>query len=165
MTTSDNPINTTPLMNPIDALELRVLDLTPEQSTDVAALLITNLDAMKKRIREIEDQLKPRLIEHINAHGPIVIGPVRYYVDFDKDTKCIDGPTVLDAIFTVAKGDMSMACDGLSVNAFKPGWAKKNLPADVYEKCFKTEVKSKLKSDGEKPVKQLQKIDTSFQRY
>lgn len=148
--------------HPLDVIESRVTDLTPEASEDAACDLLLKIESMKRRLRELESAMKPKLIEFIKAIGkPLMVGTVKYFVGRKKVTKCTDRAAALEAMFVACDGDFAKVVDGLSSDAFKHGWCEETLPADVYAKCFATVYEDELKH-GKPQAPELQKIDTRF---
>lgn len=141
-----------PELSTLKELALR-LD-TPVKTPEHALEALTALANFKKRVAEVEAQIKAGVIAHIKANGPIVNGDVRYYVAPNKTTKCLDARGVLDALMTATAGDLEAVTACLSTDAWKPAATKKVLGKDA-DKWFLDEVKDALKEE-------LHTVDTRF---
>lgn len=86
---------------------------------------------------------------------------VRYYVGTKKKTKCLDLNATLEAIITIAGGDIETVAEALSSNAIKPGHAKKVL-GDAWLDHF--EVTEELDLKTGKAKKELKLADGRYIR-
>lgn len=145
----------------IDNIETRILSIEPEMTVETIAEVVTKFDFMKKRIREVEGQLKGRLIEYISTNGSFMIGNMAYSVGDDSEWQCQDVAGTVDAMIETAQGDTAVVASYLCSQPFKAGSLKKFLPADKFAELFKRVTKPKLNIVGEK-VPSLQIVNTQF---
>jgi hypothetical protein len=146
----------------IGQLETAALVVNDDTPPEVCADLLTKLDFMKQRIREVERDLKERLVEwcHVGNRSIVVGGGVRYYAGDEKETKCNDARKVLEALFEQCGGDFDAVAECLASGAWKPGACREVLPPARFAELFRVEVKVALKEG--KAVKKLIKVDERF---
>ena len=127
------------------------------------------LQFMQERIRDVREKLKALFIAYIKQHGPIVNGTVRYFVDEEKETKCLNVQKTIEAILAASEksnpegypvSDIALL---LSTQPWKNAACKKFI-GEVADDLFETKVKPKLKQDGTRDREQLVKVDTKYIR-
>lgn len=138
----------------IDRTAAQFNDITADAPIDQVATILDKLEGLAKRIREIREAGEPRVIEWIQKNGEIKIGGVRYYVAPDKTEKDRNHKDTIEALAASPEidGNFQLLADCLSVNAVKPGAARKILKENFGE-FFETIRGDKLK---------VQKIDEKF---
>lgn len=146
----------------LDELHHAALAINHESVIDDVAMKVQMIEAAKKRIAEIEADMKRQLIEWIEANGPLVINETKYYVGDRKDTKCVDVPATVQALLEATGGDFGKVCECLASQPVKHGASKRVLSADQYDALFKVETVPVLKEGVAQ--KQLQKVNTNFLR-
>jgi len=146
--------------------ETRASILTLSEDADPAVFEETRsmLDALKERLRELDEQWKAAALARCIAHGEMLLmGHRRFFAGTEKETKCRDVRRAIEAIYEETGGDFEALCGCLSVNALKPGATKKVLSADRFAETFETTEKTKLKS-AEAKEKSLIEVDERFVR-
>jgi len=143
----------------LQELNSMAIAINDESSAAQVCEAIDRIDAVKRRIKEIEVTFKDALIEWINLNGDIEIGTKRYYVGTTKKVKPRDMIRLCEAAITAAEGDFETFADSLSANAFKPGACKKLL-GDQWGQHFEETIDEDIKTG--KPKKTVQVIDERF---
>lgn len=110
--------------------------------------------------RQVKQMWEAKMVEHINRHGPVEVGDVRFYVGVVKKTRCVNVPGAVEALLSRVEGDFARFCDHLSTGAVKYGAARDTLAPEDFDRLFVTEVEDDLKTG--KPVKRLQRADQRF---
>jgi hypothetical protein len=100
-------------------LEFMLADFTPERFC-YAAGRIRNL---RQSLKELDEFVKQTAIDHIEQHGPFVVGETRFYTGIGITTRCRDPRATAQAILEVADVDTLLDC--LSATAIKQGAAKR----------------------------------------
>jgi hypothetical protein len=143
-------------------LETSIVQVGEETPTDVLLEVGDKIAALGEFVRDLKRQWESKMVDRIEAAGPIVVGDIRYYVGPDKDTKCVNQTATLEACMEASGGDVAAFTEVLSSNAFKPGACRKLLAPERFAVLFVTTERVVLKEG--KPAKQLQKTDTRFLR-
>lgn len=147
-------------MSEINAIQVAVSRIEPTSPIDEVAQAMGMLENLMRRGRELKAELEAKVIEHIEANGPLTIGPMlTKVVAYEPETKCQDVPGAVEAIMATERGFAALG-ECLSVNAVKHGAAKRVLSAEDYERLFVTTRKPVLK-DG-KASKKLLTTNTDF---
>lgn len=157
---ADIPRNGTDLATLSSSVALLSTDAPMSLMLDVQG----RLEHMQRAIRKLKASLDARLIEWIEANGPIVVGTRRIYVGQKSETKCGDLRAAIEALLEDCNGDMDMVCRCLSVNAIKSGAAKIAMTPEHYREHFTVVTRTELREGVETPVKQLVDIDERFAR-
>lgn len=146
----------------MDTNELEVSIVQCGEQTPVETLLQAGdqIARLGEFHRQVKQMWEAKMVEHINRHGPVEVGDVRYYVGTVKKTKCLDVPGTVEALLSRVEGDFGRFCEHLSTGAVKYGAARETLAPDDFDRLFVTEVEQDLKEG--KPVKRLQKADQRF---
>ena len=154
------------MSNTLTELELAVSTIDDGATLDLIGDTLGKLDFLKEQIRLAEHDLKARLVEYIKANGEFQLGPIRYYIGPDRETKCTNLRGCVEAVLVETGGDVDAFTCLLSMNAFKPGACKKLLPLSKYSELFLTTEKTRLKQGEPEgpPQPQLQKVDQRFIR-
>jgi len=149
-------------------IELCVQAIEPDVPIDKIAEAMMMAEAFKQRATQMVDLCKARMQEWIEANGRAIEWPVdseghvrRFYLEVDKETKCIDPAKALELLLEFDIKDVACC---LASGAWKPGATKKMLEAlgkrALFDQLFKTVEKKRVAED--KPVKRLQSCDTRF---
>jgi hypothetical protein len=143
----------------------QIIAIGPGVAVDDIALALDRISAIKARVKELESDLKERMLDKIREDGPMVIGSVKYWAGVEKTTKCRSVPAAIECALEVSGGDMERLAGVLSSNAVKHGAFRALLDeygqAHLFEKLFETVEQIVLKDNG-KPAKTLQKADQRF---
>lgn len=151
-------MNTTDL-DIIDRVNAEREELTLDSRHDDVALTLTKLEGLEKRIREAKAALKEQLKAWVAKNGPLVIGDVRYVLVNKKSEKCRDLRKAIEGLYEVTGGDFETFCDTFSVNALKPGAARKVF-GERFDEFFEVVVEEELET--KKPKKELVAINEHF---
>jgi hypothetical protein len=143
------PVLTLERMN----IEFLLADFTPE-TFSIATQRIRN---MRQALKELDEFVKQAAIDHIEEHGPFVVGEVRYYTGFALDTRCRDARATAKAILEVADVDTLLDC--LSATAIKQG-ASKRVAGLIFEDHFEVVHKEELREGT--PKKELLEINPKW---
>ncbi len=147
----------------LDILEREAASISGELTNDQVLAIYDQLRFYQREIKRLIDLAETAMLEWIKGHGDLIVSPtVRYYAGTSKTTKCTDLPAAVAALMEATGGNFEKFCQVLSANALKHGAAKKILDPNVYDLCFKVEVKDTLEEG--KPVKKLMKADDAFVR-
>lgn len=114
----------------------------------------------KRWLAELQREAEAVGVVSLQQHGAQVIGDVRWYAAFDKDTKCTSPQRALDLVMTASQGDSDRFVACLSANAFKPGACRQlfeeaGIPG-AFDECFAVEEKPKMREG--KPTKSLKAV-------
>lgn len=147
-------MNDTALVNAVAAID-------PAAPVEVLADAIGKVDAAKRFLREVDADLTARLLEHVQANGPVTVGTVRYYAGTEKVTKVRDARQAMHLLLEATGGDVDTLAELQAANAWKPG-ACRTVLGDRWGEVFEVTEKTVLK-DG-KPVRAvgLQRADERF---
>lgn len=146
----------------LTSIEQQVNAVEVSMSMDAVLEAHNALDFLSTRIREMRKSMDARLIEWIEANGPITFGTRRMYVGTKKDTKVVELAPAVEALMNDCGGDFEMFCRCLSVNAIKHGAAKTVMKPENFNKHFQTITKTELREGVETPAKQLVEVDEAF---
>ena len=102
------------------------------------------LKFIKAAIKEREDEFEEVALAWIAVNGPIVCGDIELRAGIRKETKCVDVPGAVDALFQAVGGDMRRFCEHLSSGAIKHGTSKATLAPELYDKLFVIEERPKI---------------------
>lgn len=147
----------------------RMDDIAPTYTLDQIQQAISDLDYWKECVRTAESAMKDRVREWMetNEVKEFSIGPVRYFLATEKDTKNDDLIGTIKAVFLSHGHDLDaigISVDEialyLSKNAFKVAACKKLLPPDKFAELFVTTEKTRLGTEGSRKI--LQKVDDRF---
>lgn len=123
------------------------------------------LDRAKCVMRELAEKVKRFEAEVVTPavaeRGGVMVGPIRWYVAREKDTRCVSVAEALEAALAAAGGDVAQVAACLAANAWKPGACRKALPPDVFGRLFVTTEKQVLR-DGRAAGPKLASVDTRF---
>ena len=144
----------------LELLTTKVLALSPDSPVDDVLAALDTLAALKARIRELDAELEAKAIEHIQEHGPITAGDIKWYVGTKKTTRCTQPKDTAEAISRAVDGDWDAFLACLTAQPFKHGACRAVLPAGDFERCFETTEAPDLKTG--KPAKELCRVDTRF---
>ncbi len=150
-------------MNTLEIIKREVPLATLEMTNDQVVHILDHAQFVKREVTALVAQLEISILEWIQAHGDLIVSDsIRYYAGTSKTTKCVDLPAAVAALMEATGGNFEKFCEVLSANALKHGAAKKVMDPNVYDLCFKVEIKDTLEEG--KPVKKLMKADDAFVR-
>lgn len=137
-----------------------IAKIEPDQQDlhDHIAITLMKLDELMRRGRELQRELKDRMKPWIESNGPVVIGDVRYVLVNKKTEKVRSLRSAIENLYTATGGDFDAFVDCLSMNAIKPGAAKKVLGSE-FENVFEVIVETDVEG---KPVKQVAALNDRF---
>ena len=96
-------------------------DSPPERFEETRGVL----DALKDRIRELDETWKAAALARCIEHGEMVLmGHRKFYAGVEKETKCVNVRGAIEGIYEATGGDFDVLVGCLSVNALKPGATK-----------------------------------------
>lgn len=144
-----------------EAVRVVVNRVTPAASVDEIAEALTVVESFKHIAKELEVELKRRMLEHVEENGPVKIGTIRYYAGSNRTVKCRDSGVTLEALLKATGGDVEQIAKLFASQPFKHG-ACRDVLGDEWAKCFETADATVLKEG--KPVKELQTADVRFNR-
>lgn len=141
--------------------DLDVIDATSLKGTlvDPIAIVWVRLNAAMSQGRSLKERVEEYMTKWIEANGPFAIGDTEFFLAPDKSIKCRDIRKTVTALYESVAGDFDAFCECLSVNAIKPGAAKKVLGDSRFLELFEVKVATDLEK---RPVKSLQMIDKRF---
>lgn len=134
------------------AVQRAVASLSLTSAPDDVKAVRCMVDFYQAQGKAADDQCDAFMFEYIPERGEIEINGKKYYVGPTKKESCIDVAKAVDAIFTVAGGDVKAVTDCISKNGLKPGACKKVL-GDAWGEHFTVTTSDTL---------HVQKIDTEF---
>ena len=141
----------------------RMVLADPEKMTaEEAARLVDLIDAMKRRLREVNDQCNRTLMEYIKKNGDLEVGESRYYVGSEKRVKCRGNEATTKAIVEATDGDISSLAAALCSDPWKHGHVRTVLGNDKFDELFLTEAVEDVKTG--KPRKVLKKANDKYGR-
>jgi hypothetical protein len=140
----------------VESLILRV----PDSDVEQLAECIGKLKALGERVRELRRMFEEKMLERLDASGPVEVGEVRYYAGFETETISGDPTAVLTALFENCGGDMASVAAALCSQPFKPGFCKSVLLPDVYNRLFTVTEKRKAKEG--KPARKVLTANMKF---
>ncbi len=148
-------------MNDLAETQLAICEIDPENKLqhDHIALTLTKLEGYIAHAQDLKRQLKDAMKPWIEANGPVVIGDVRWVLVNKKTEKVRDLKSAVMALDKAVGGEFDLFIDALSVNAIKPGAAKKILGAD-FEKFF--EVLIEMDVETKRPKKEVVALNDRF---
>ncbi len=150
-------------MNALAIIEQECTGIHDDMTNDEVLMRYDRLKFFLKSIKELIEQEETAMISWIQAHGDLIVSDkIRYYAGTSRTTKCTDLSAAVAALMEATGGNFEKFCEVLSSGAIKYGAAKKILDPNVYDLCFKVEVKDTLEEG--KPVKKLMKADDAFAR-
>ena len=147
----------------INELESQVLALPDADdliAPEYVGNLLMNIDNAQRTLRDTKKQLEAWMLGWLpTVGGELIVGDIRYFAGYDKDTLSGAPAEVMTALFTHTGGDIEQVAGCLCSQPFKPSACVKVLPPDVYHQLFTTVVKRKAQHE---PVKKIQAINTRF---
>lgn len=149
-------------MNTLD-LEQSIVCIGEEAPTEMLLDVGDKIAALGEFYKEIRRQWEAKMIERIEAAGPIVSGDILYRVGNPPTTKCVNVAAAVEAVLTHVGGDFETFCQHLAAGALKHGACKQTLPPEDYDRLFVTERKQELTEDEATP-KRLAKLNLAFVR-
>ncbi len=145
----------------LDILEREAASISGELTNDQVLAIYDQLKFYNRETKRLMDLAETAMLEWIKGNGDLVVSPtVRYYAGTSKTTKCVDLPAAVAALMEATGGNFEKFCEVLSSGAIKHGAAKKVLDPNVYDLCFKVEIRDTLEEG--KPDKKLMKADEAF---
>ncbi len=136
------------------------LPLTTSCSIEDVSRRMDVIDAMKRRLKELECEFDQQMMEWIDANGDVTIGEKRYYNGYEKETKCIDGRGAVESLLVACNGDLDQFCGCLASGALKPGASRSVLSPEAFARFFETREKKSLKEG--KPVRKVLAVPTNL---
>lgn len=119
--------------------------------------------ALGEILRDVKRMWEAKMIERIEAKGPIQCGDILYRVGNPPKTTCTNLPRAVEAVLIAVGGDFDRFCEHLSSGALKHGACKGTLPPEEFERFFLVEREKELQSDEATP-RRLAKINLGFVR-
>jgi hypothetical protein len=152
----ERTMNTAELENQI----IRMADDVPTERLLEAGDKIARL---KELVREVDALWQQKMIQRIEADGPIQDGDILYRVGNPPKTTCRDLPAAVEAVLVNVGGDFQRFCEHLASGALKHGACKATLPPDEYDRLFLVEREAELQKDEATP-RRLAKVHLAFVR-
>lgn len=150
-------------MTDLATLNAQVSTLDPADFPRVVAVLEKIQDA-KRWLAELQREAEAVGAKALQEHGAQVIGSVRWYAAYDRDTHCKNNLRALDLVMTASQGDSERFVACLSANAFKPGACRQLFEeagmVAAFDECFAVEEKPKMREG--KPVKSLKSVPVAM---
>jgi hypothetical protein len=125
----------------VESLILRV----PDSDVEQLAECIGKLKALKALVRELDRMFGEKMLERLDAHGPVEVGEVRYYAGYETETLSGDPTEVLTALLEATGGDIGTVAGCLCSQPFNLKPCKSVLPEGVYYLLFTTVERKKAK--------------------
>jgi hypothetical protein len=132
----------------------------PAADVEQLSEAIGKLKALKALVRELDRMFGEKMLERLDAHGPVEVGEVRYYAGFETETLSGDPAEVLTALLEATGGDIGTVAGCLCSQPFKHGCCKAILDLDVYNRLFTTIEKQRAKEG--KPQRKVLAANTKF---
>jgi hypothetical protein len=105
-----------------DTVEITILTAASAEAFHEAYSMV---NALKARVKELEQQLEQSAIEHIDANGSFTVGEIQYVVGKDKEVKARSSSAVATALLELGGPEVLEQC--LASSAFKPAATKTAL--------------------------------------
>jgi hypothetical protein len=140
----------------VESLILRV----PDSDVEQLAECIGKLKALKALVRELDRMFGEKMLERLDAHGPVEVGEVRYYAGYETETLSGDPEGILGELLTATDGDLGQVASCLCSQPFKHGACKAVLDLDVYNRLFTVTEKRKAKEG--KPARKVLTANMKF---
>jgi len=159
-------MNEIQLSDAANQVELCIAELNDATDAERAAVAMDKVKLWIELGKALKAQLDEAMIRFIKTNGPVVIGPVRYYVGAKKSTKCRDVGETAKTMLEL--GGPELLRDVLSSGAFKYGECRKRLveigSPEQFERLFETTEEETLENG--KPTKKdsLLAFDERFKR-
>lgn len=144
-------------------LQVNVESIEAETPTEMLLEAGDRIAVLKQLVKDVERLWEQKMIERIEATGPIQDGDWLYRVGNPSVTKCNDVPATLEAILTHVDGDFTRLCEHLASGAIKHGSAKQTLAPEEFERLFTVTRESELQKDEATP-RRLAKVNLAFVR-
>jgi hypothetical protein len=125
----------------VESLILRIPDSDVEQLADC----IGKLKALGERVRELRRMFEEKMLERLDASGPVTVGEIRYYAGYETETISGDPTAVLTELFDACNGDIGTVAGCLCSQPFLTKPCKSVLSEGVYYLLFTTVEKRKAK--------------------
>lgn len=140
-----------------------VADAAPE--TRIVTLLDVGerIAALGEILKDARQMWERKMVQQIQAHGPVKCGDTLYTVKTPPTTKCVDVPGAVQAIFVATGGDFDRFCEHLSSGAIKHGASKQTLSPEEFDRLFVVTREPELSADEATPAR-LKKINLAFIR-
>jgi hypothetical protein len=145
----------------IDRVNLSAEELTAEVPVDEVALALDYLDALERRVREAKAKLRDAVKGWMLATGTkeFMVGETKWFIAAKKKEKCRDLKAAIEALYLATGGDFDAFVGVLSINAVKPGAAKKVLGSE-FDRHFETTTEQDVSTH--QPKRELQAVNTRF---
>jgi hypothetical protein len=145
----------------IDKVNLSAEELTAEVPVDDVALALDYLDQLEWRVREAKAKLREAVRGWMLGTGTkeIVVGETLWFIGPKKKEKVRDLKAAIEALYVATGGDFDAFVEALSVNAIKPGQAKKVL-GPAFDTHFETIIEQDVQT--KQPKRELQSVNTRF---
>lgn len=144
----------------------KVSGLSIESAHDDLAEAIVAVHFLKQSAKEIDAQLKFKMIEWIQKHGEITIGPIRYYLGTPKKYKIHSIQEALEILMDLASGDVALFSSWFASSPLKHGAIRKAMEesgcADKFELVFEVTEDTTLEEGKPKKVKKLMSSNDDF---
>lgn len=172
---NDLPVQASPIPSDLPArTELAVLSIEVDTPADDVRAVVLLVDTLKRLGIELEQRMKERLKPWLEANGgELVMTPDdKFYLGVEREVKNVDLVGTVRAAYQAAmtvdagtgeeRFDPRLFADMMSVNGFKQSICKKMLNPQDFAALFETRETSKVKHEGGRSVRDVQRINLAF---
>lgn len=146
-----------------DSLNTALIQMPEDVTTDVLLEAGYQIARLKEIVKEVNTMWEAKMVERIQATGPIKDGDNLYRVGSPPKTSCNNVPAAVEALLLGVGGDFNVFCEHLSSGALKYGAFKATLGEDEFAKHFTVTREPELQTDEATP-RRLQKLNLAFSR-
>ena len=119
--------------------------ITEESDGDAVLAVIQMVKRLKQFVGDLNAEMEERVVAHLQQHGDLVFGDIRYYAGYRKSVVCTNVRQAIEAVLEAVGGDLDAFATALISQPMKMSGCRGVLDASDFDRLFEKREKQEIK--------------------